>query len=230
MTFRKNMLFAAMALSLAACSGADKNQQAQNGQADPNGVNELKAGEVSKRFDFSGFTGVELTSGDDVRVNQGADFSVVAVGPAADVEQLQFRIEQGRLIIGRKSPSAAAREVDIEVMMPKIDALIVTGSGDLTSDRLTGDKVDLTVTGTGDLKMEGGRVTTANLRLTGSGDLDAERMAAEVLTIQLTGSGDIDASASRTAAITLNGSGDVDVKGGAKCTINKAGTGTAECK
>lgn len=237
MTYKKLALFSAMTLSLAACSGSEENQQAK--QAAPNAEtiaapNPLQASENSKSFDFADFTAVELTSGDEVRVHQGKEFGVRAVGTSQDVARLEFRVDQGRLIIGRRFPATDVKhdfqEVDIEVMMPNIRALIVTGSGEIRSDHVTGKSIDLTVAGSGDLKISGGKVNSGNLSLTGSGDLDSERLEAETLNIELIGSGDIDAFASRAASITLSGSGDVEVKGGAKCTIRKMGSGKAVCK
>lgn len=224
------------ALSLAACSGPDRGDQAQqnSGAADvavtQQPAQKLDNGEIAKDFALNNFTGITLTSADDVRVRQGPNYLIRAIGQAAEVEQMSFKIEDGQLVIGRQSNANVLKDVDVEVVMPSVTKLTVTGSGDLEADQLNGESAALTVTGSGDLDVKGGKVRSADLRVTGSGKIDAEKMQAETLDIALTGSGGIDAFASRTAAITLSGSGDVEVKGGATCKINKMGPGKAVCK
>lgn len=220
---------AVMAMGLTACSEPKEGQQSGQSVTTQNSVVQVGGKDVTKNFAFQDFTGVELASGDDVRVRQGAHFAIRAVGPAAEIEDLVLRIDQGRLIIDRQKGTVATDDVDIEVVMPSLNQLIVTGSGDAKADQIQGAEARLTVTGSGDLDVEGGQVTRATLNLTGSGSLDSEKMRAETLDIRVTGSGEVDAFASGTAAIAINGSGSVKVKGGARCTISRNGSGKAEC-
>jgi hypothetical protein len=252
MMFQKLTLCAAVAaLSLTAC-GDGRNSQAQNaanGSSGVSGTNTTSDGQ-NRSFDINNFTAVNLLSSDDVRLNQGPQFSIRAQGAVSDLDSLELILKDGALQIGRKKDAPAnGKKVRLDITLPTLTAVTVTGSGDVDSGALTAEALTLSVTGSGDLKIasltgktakfavtgsgelevKGGQIDSGEYSVTGSGDLDANGLAARQLTISVAGSGDVDALASGTAAIQILGSGDVKVKGGAQCTTKKVGSGKATC-
>lgn len=251
-SFKLLILTGVAALSLGACEDgrepAAVEREATPATAGTNVV--YDNGIESRDLQFHGFTAINLLSGDDVKVTQGPAFLVRVSGRPADLDQLDLRIEYGALLIGRREvPSAQLKRVQFEVTMPAINALTVTGAGDLDVEGITSEAAQLTVagvgnlkvselngtsaklsiTGSGDLDVEGGQVDRADFQVTGSGDLGAENLKARTVRARNTNSGDIEATASGTASIEILGSGDVTIKGGARCTTKAIGSGKARC-
>lgn len=234
------LLLIAALLPLGACqSNWEKNQTAQ---ASGTGA--------TRTYQVSGFEGVELRGPDDVDVKTGTTFSVSAEGDPKVLDQLDIRVEGGRLKIGRKegqsnwSRSEGAR---IHVVMPRLTAATVSGSGDLRIDKAEGD-FNGAVAGSGDLEIASLTATKANLSIAGSGELSVKGTA-QSLSADIAGSGDIDAAGLRAggaevsvagsgnvraavtgpAKVSIVGSGDVELTGGAQCQISAVGSGEARC-
>lgn len=247
------LMAAILAFSLAGCN----DNSASNPQNDTildkaGGVVGLngKGAATTRDFKLANFTAVELAGSDDVTLRQGAEFQIRARGPASAIEQLDLRVENGVLRVGRKnSAGVTTGKVEFNIVLPQLNGAKVTGSGDLDADALAGDEVELTVTGSGDLKIasltakkasllvtgsgelevKGGQIEAGTYKVTGSGDLDAEKLNARTLSISVAGSGDLDALASGKADVQILGSGDVTVKGGATCSTKILGSGKATC-
>lgn len=247
-----------IALALTACQ-PDPAQPVRDGTssketeaAGPGSTTAMRGDDVVRDFALSNFTSIEQMGADDVKIRQGATFVVQAKGRAQDLDQLNLRVENGKLIIGRKALAtlgARADNVDIDIIMPTLAEVTLRGAGDVDVEALSGDVVSATLVGAGELKIKSITAVTANLaisgagdldvesgeidkgayRLTGVGTLDVEKLKANDLTITSSGVGSITAHASRTAIISLSGTGNVKIKGGAICQTSKSGIGTIAC-
>lgn len=234
------LLLIAALLPLGACqSNWEKTQDSQ-----------ASGPRATRSFQLSGFDGVELRGPDDVEVKTGATFSVTAEGDASVLDQLDIRVEGGRLKVGRKPghTSGTSRDATIRVVMPRVTAASVAGSGDLSVDKAEG-AFDGAVAGSGDLDIASLAATQASLSLAGSGDLSVKGGSAQSLSVSIAGSGDIDAAGLRAtsadvsiagsgnlramvngpAKVAIVGSGDAELSGGAKCQVSKIGSGEARC-
>lgn len=210
---------------------------------------------VTQSFDLKGFTGVKVAGPDDVTIRQGDAFSISAKGPKTELDELEIKLDGSTLAIGRKREGFSfghrnSDGVQIEITMPKLDALRLTGSGSIDADNVDGDAVEAVITGSGDLKVAtltgksaklgisgsgdievaGGTIGSGDFSVTGSGNIDADGLAAQTLAVSITGSGDVDAQATGSADVRILGSGDATVTGGGKCTTKAMGSGTATCK
>ena len=211
------------------------------------------AAPASRSFALSGFDAIRLTGSDDVRVVQGAAFSIRATGRSEVLEQLDIRVEGSTLVVARKPQkgwriSWTDTSADITVTMPSIRSAEITGSGDMAVDRAVAAAFEGGVTGSGDLNIDKIEAGAATLRLTGSGDIrasgqvprlslavqgsgdiDARNLSAETIDVAVRGSGNVRGAARRSATISVAGSGDVEVSGTKDCTISKTGSGDASC-
>lgn len=228
-------------LPLAACQSNWEKGQA----AEPSGQG------TTRSFAATGFTSVELRGPDDVDVTTGANFAVTAEGDAAALDQLDIRVVDGALRVGRKNngpwQSSRDRGVTVHVVLPKLQAASVSGSGDLTADRgegafsaaiagsgdltigtLNATDLDLSIAGSGDLKVAG---TASNLSasIAGSGNIDARGLTATGADVAIAGSGNVHATVKGQASVSIVGSGDAELGGGAKCEVSKLGSGEARC-
>lgn len=251
---RTLMTGAVAVVTLAACQpDAPKNtaDQSNAGQSSAAQTAPASSGvDVVRDFSLSNFTHIEQLGIDEVTVRQGANFAVQAKGRQQDLDLLDLRVENGKLIVSRKGPvNPHADDVDILVTMPKLTSIALRGAGDVDADILSGDAVSavlagageinidritaksaaLSISGAGDLDVESGTIDKGDYRLTGAGDLDADKLQAKQIAVTSSGVGSIKAHASDAAKVSLLGVGDVTIVGGAKCQTSKQGVGTVRC-
>ncbi|RYY47603.1 MAG: DUF2807 domain-containing protein [Sphingomonadales bacterium] len=205
---------------------------------------------ASRTYAASGFTGVDLRGSDDVDVKTGANFSVTAEGDPKVLDQLEITVVNGTLRVGRKDGKWTDGDdsgVTVRVVMPKLQAASVTGSGDLTVDRAEGDvsaavagsgnlsiadlrggAANLSIAGSGDLSVKG-VATKLSASIAGSGDIEADGLTASSADVAVAGSGNVTSIVKGAASVSILGSGDVELTGGAKCTVSALGSGEAHC-
>lgn len=202
-------------------------------------------------FDLSGFTGILLNSSLDVMVEQGP-FSVTASGPQDLLDKLELKTEENLLVVGfqfGKWTMAKDRQPTVMVRLPRLEQLIVQGSGDIALAPLTdAARLELMVMGSGSIAMAGA-ANMANLGITvaGSGDVACDQLdvkqevvitvtgsgdvhvagRTDQLEVNLVGSGDVHASdlKANTGHVNLAGSGDVFVADVATMQLSKVGSG-----
>ncbi len=180
------------------------------------------------------FRGVNLQTADNVVVRQGSPAAISLSGPAAELARTETVVEKGRLVIrktnnSRLSWSKNEDAVVITITLPVIEALSVSGSGNLhTEGTLTGADLAISLAGSGDLRVSAeltgtastsvagsgdvrlsGRGATHTVRVAGSGDVRAENFRATTASVKLSGSGDVSLAAAEALEASVSGSGDV---------------------
>jgi len=236
------MLLMIALLPLAACQ-SNWEKQGEAAQASGTGA--------TRSFSASGFTGVELRGSDDVDVRTGKNFSVTAEGDSKVLDLLDVRVVDGTLRVGRRdskdSWSGRERGARIHVVMPRLTAAAVGGSGNMTVDRAEGDfdgavsgsgnlriadlrgnATELSVAGSGDLDIAGS-ASKLSASVAGSGNIDARKLTAASADVSIAGSGNVLGTVKGPASVSIVGSGDAELGGGANCTVNKVGSGEARC-
>ena len=200
---RSLMLLAA--IPLAACSFHSGDDDSQPGvPASGQGT--------SRTYQVAGFTGVTLKGSDDADVRVGPDFAVRAEGPADRLDGLKIVKDGDTLKISRKSHGmhfGGGRDVKVFVTMPAIRSAEISGSGDMTIDRVNGGDFDGSIAGSGNLSIGQMAVDRVELSIAGSGTLTAAG-AAKQASLSSAGSGDIDAQGltASQAQVSTAGSGE----------------------
>lgn len=199
------------------------------------------------------FTEIEATGPDNVIITQGKNFAVTVEGDADIVNKLEIKVSGDTLEIGRRkklgiSWSSSDKSATIRVTLPVLTKVEATGSGDISVDKVDGEKMKAELTGSGNLKIATVAVAALETELTGSGDIDIGGTVQE-LDVSVTGSGNFDGEGlkagrakasilgsgdSRFASdgpvdIDIMGSGNVTVKGKAQCKSSIMGSGEARC-
>ena len=202
-----------------------------------------------RSYQVSSFDRVELAGHYDVRVTVGGTASVRAEGDEAELERLEINVIDGRLRIGSKRGSwTSTTKTIVHVTAPSLQAVDVTGSGNMEVGALRAPQFRGDVAGSGNLVMQGleseeasfdiagsgnvraaGRTRAINLEVAGSGNGEFGELQAENARISIAGSGGAQVRASGTAAVSIVGSGNVGVTGGARCTVEKVGSGDVRC-
>jgi hypothetical protein len=180
---------------------------------------------AERSFANTGFTQLVVEAGDNVTVRKGG-FRVMATGDQADLDRLEIRQEGTTLRIGRKKGGWTWRgkDVQVAVSLPDLQALTVSGSGDVTADSAGGDAVSLRISGSGDMAVQAVKAKAVTASISGSGNLGVASVAADSVSASISGSGDITLAGRCTSLNTrLSGSGDLNAAGLA-CTSADIGT------
>ena len=210
---------------------------------------------VARNYQVGNFNQIEVAGPYDVQIRTGASPSASARGSEKLLEHTIVEVRGDKLVIRPKRENgwfggwSSNGKASFTVTVPQLRGATIAGSGDITVDRVQGDRFDGTVAGSGGLnvgqlevqalklsiagsggaKATSGRAQTVGLEIAGSGDIDARGIQAQDADVSIAGSGSVATHASGTAKVSIMGSGDVDVSGGAKCSISKAGSGDVRC-
>lgn len=210
------------------------------------------AGQAAERsFPVGSFDRISVSGSSDVTVATGQAISVRASGDEAALDRLEIKVENGVLQIRNKSRSGMnwnSGKSRVAVAVPMLRGADVSGSGNVTVDRVDTPDFSANVAGSGGLSLPrlvaskarfsvagSGNVSAAGTSnevkasVAGSGNLNIPALKASVLSASVSGSGSVDAFASTTASVSVAGSGDVRVRGGARCAVSKAGSGSVDC-
>lgn len=162
----------------------------------------------------SGFHALSMGASADVEVIQDGTESLSIEGSPEALSKIETVVREGTLEFRYKRDSRIrnAERVRAVVHARDMDAIAISGSGNLKSAALEADALKLSISGSGDMDI--GRVTAkqASLSISGSGHIDAAGTA-EALKARISGSGTIRTPKLETqrAEVNIAGSGDVTV-------------------
>lgn len=173
---------------------------------------------------------IQLLGPLDLIVRQGTTPGMTVRSAPALLERIRTTQEGHTLLIdltGVRLHSMAGTRVD--VTLPALQELVVTGSGDAQVSGFSGARLKLVQSGSGDVILNAS-YQNVEAKLTGSGDLVLHAGTIDNLALQMAGSGDVQVSG-RTKALTVsqNGSGDLRSEALATevLTLAHAGSGDA---
>jgi hypothetical protein len=187
------------------------------------------AAELRETRAVGDFTEVSLSAPVDVHVTQGAAASLVLEGDAEALARIETVVESGRLRIRTRPREnwSWTRKVTARVTAPRIEALAIAGSGDITAPALSGTSLRVSIAGSGDVRV-GGKVDGFTASIAGSGDVRAEGLEANDVKVSIAGSGDATVHAVKALAVNVSGSGDVRYLG--EPTVSKAIVGSGRVR
>lgn len=231
---RTALIAALAALPLAACTGS--------------------AEAATQSYGVNNFSKMRIAGPFDVHVHVGGSPSARASGPKDALDRLSVEQNGDTLVVKTLPggwggwPTGSRGPVVVEVSVPDLQGVSITGSGDVTVDRMRGDAVAVALSGSGSLDvgaidvgtisavMTGsgdmslaGKARTASALVTGSGDLKAAGLVADDAQAKLVGSGDLALGARHLVKVVLAGSGDVKISGPAACSVTRSGSGDVHC-
>ena len=192
------------------------------------------------------FTQVRLDGPIDVVLSQAATDGIKVLADdniepliesTVEGDTLVLRLQRGVGFSTRHAPQ-------VRIDSKTLQALTMSGSGDVQMERFKGDRLTLSLSGSGDLRlglvevrelsvaMQGsgdvqvaGRADTQSWVMRGSGDVDARSLSGRAVKAQLDGSGDMALGVSETLDVTLRGSGDLSYAGRPQLHQSSSGSG-----
>jgi hypothetical protein len=186
---------------------------------------------ATKQFAVSGFDEVEFRGVGQLILEQGGTESLAADGRDEALDKIKAEVVAGRLKLGFEHnwfefwKLAEYRDTKFRVGVKSIRAVILSGSGDITSGKLAGDALRIELNGSGNVTLA---VETKRFesRLAGAGNIRVSG-AADVLRTEIDGSGSVMARElnAKTAEVTIRGSGNVEVAASDSLSISIMGHG-----
>lgn len=201
------------------------------------------------------FTEISLRISANVHLEQGDKQNLEIVAKASTLEQIITEVKDGKLIIRFPSKNLfwndfRPGEITIYITTPEINALNVSGSGDIVAeDGIKTKALDLSVSGSGNINLSelaaeqvktaisgsgniilSGKQTAQDLSvaISGSGNFKGMDYSAKDVSVKISGSGDASVEAKDNLYIRLVGSGNVTYKG--KPAIDQSTTGSGTVK
>lgn len=185
------------------------------------------------------FDAIHLSCAADVVFHVSDTFNVSIEAPEKLIESYQIESDGKRLSIREKNRDDGKMVLDmgklsdehqvmVHVYAPRLTAISVTGSGEVTCDDTIHTEIFTgSVTGSGDIDCKVVKADKLSLEVTGSGDIELHETEAVNSTALVTGSGDINVHfiSGNTASATVTGSGDITFSG-SLTQVSKAVTGS----
>lgn len=157
-------------------------------------------------------------------LKQGSPQSVVLEGDKETLSKIETEVEHDRLSIGRPEKWGwnwgwnDDNKITAYVTVKDINAISVSGSGDLVSDgKIVAEEMELKVSGSGSLTIQLDTRGELNADVSGSGDIDVKGNCGK-LESHVSGSGKVNLSSAIAdlADVSVSGSGRIVMTGSAK--------------
>ena len=200
---------------------------------------------VRQEISVERFTGISLDFSGDIILVQGSGQKVTVEAQQNIIDNIKTEVKDGVWHVRYEKNVRKAKPVKIQIMVPELDYVAVSGSGDIQTDGHFAKQEDLKlrVSGSGDIKMSvdartvessisgSGSVTLAGsgnsneIHISGSGDVYAADFRVTDCSISISGSGDARVYAEGNLEVKVSGSGDVKYKGDANVKARISGSG-----
>jgi len=174
---------------------------------------------------------IDLGGPIDLTLRQGAVASLVVRSEQRLLGNIDTHIDAaGTLHIDTVGMLLHHRQpLQVSLVLPSIEAIMVRGSGDSTVSGFSGERIELELNGSGQLKFNG-RFRQVQAAIHGSGELDINGGASDQVEAALIGSGALTvAGSARRFKAALTGSGDIDARhlGADQVKLKLMGSGDA---
>jgi Putative auto-transporter adhesin, head GIN domain len=161
---------------------------------------------------LAAFSSVDLAGSNIVTVQAGRKQSVVIRADRNLLRRVTTQVHAGVLVIGTTGSFPARRPVRVEISVPTLTALTLSGSGVISATNIQAQRLSVALTGSGVVRASG-TLTHLDVVLGGSGDARLQQLIARDVHAVLSGSGRIAVHAANTLHASVPGSGAIMYSG-----------------
>jgi hypothetical protein len=183
---------------------------------------------VKQNREVGHFNALSIGVSSDVDIRLGNTESVIVETDDNIQPLIETKVENGTLHIraAKNNLRADTRNMKIIVMARSLDKLSIGGSGNVTADKLRGEKLTIDVGGSGSINIGQMDSESVSIGLGGSGSLKAAGNT-ERLQVSIGGSGKVNVGQlqSRDAIVSIGGSGQATVWAKKSLNLSVAGSG-----
>jgi Putative auto-transporter adhesin, head GIN domain len=171
------------------------------------------------------FSRLDLAGSNNVTVAVGGRQSVVVHADSNLIRYVTTRVAAGTLVIGTAGSFTTRSPMSVEVSVPSLAAVTLSGSGKISVTGIDAPRLTLMLPGSGRV-YAGGTVTQLDVTLGGSGLAQLDSLAARDVHAVVAGSGLIRVTATASLNAAVTGSGAVIYSGNPQVTSSVTGSGT----
>ena len=176
--------------------------------------------------DVAAFHGIDLAGSNNVVIRVGAKQSVVVKADDNLLDRVTTDVQSGELVIGNTPGSFTTNSpMSVEVGVPSLDAVTLSGSGNIVVTGVDATSFDVSLPGSGTLTGDG-TATRLDVTVSGSGMVQLTRLVATEARADVSGSGSIFLTATKSLDASVSGSGAIIYTGSPQdVTRNVTGSG-----
>ena len=215
-------------ISSAVSSSAGSSRQGSSSSSQGEASNET-SGVRSEPRDVSGFDEVELRGVGNLSIEQTGSESLSVEAEEDVLPKIRTEVENSRLTIGPEPNSmiSTTKPINYRLTVKDLNALEVSGSGDVEAEGIDTDELAVTISGSGEVEISGS-ADSQEVDLSGSSDYKAEDLESREAKIDVRGSGSATVNVSDQLDAEVSGSGSVEYVGDP--TINQDVSGAGEVR
>ena len=224
LTYKSGSIFT----STSSSSGASREQDTSSSQVtsstEASGKNANNVVEESR--DVSGFDEVELRGAGNLTIEQTGSESLTVEAEEGVLPKLRTEVVNDRLVIGPE-PGTDIRTtapINYKLSVEALDALDVSGSGDVEAEGINTDRLAVTIGGARNLEI-GGEADEQEIDISGSGVYRAENLESNEARIGVSGAGSAIVNASERLDANVSGAGSVEYVGDPTVEQDASGAG-----
>ena len=162
----------------------------------------------SETRDVSEFERIKLSGSFDVSVKVGQPQSLKVTFDDNLLDNVVTKVRGRTLRIYSEDSYSSHYDCRVEITVPKLEDVSLSGSGDIEIRDLDGGDFSVSVSGSGNIRADG-KVDELEISVSGSGDIDARDLEAVDAYVTVSGSGDVDVFATGELSARVSGSGDI---------------------
>jgi len=182
---------------------------------------------ASETRDVGPFGSVDLAGTNNVVIRVGEQQSVVVRADDNLIDRVTTHVRSGKLVIGNTPGSFSTKSpMSVEVSVPALNALTLSGSGNIVVDGIEAQSLTVTLPGSGTLTASG-TTTRLGVTVSGSGMVQFGRLVANDVHAVVSGSGTIFVTATKSLDASVPGEGTI-VYTGNPADVTRSITGTGE--
>lgn len=184
---------------------------------------------VTETREVGGFVRIDLAGQGRVEVVLGDSEGLVIEAEDNLMPLLTSDVDDGTLVLGTTQNIAPTEDIVYAVTVVTLEAVEVSGSGEILAPDVNARTIAATVSGSGDIFMTDMEVGDLAASISGSGYIEVTGVAA-ALEVTISGSGDLNAEAlsADTATISISGSGNSVVNVSDELSADISGSGSIE--
>jgi hypothetical protein len=160
---------------------------------------------VTQERAVEGFNGITLDGAGNINVHPGVNYKVTVTTDSNLQDKVLTTVNGNNLHISKKSGSFNATELTIDVYLPELKNVALSGAGNI--------KVGI------------GNTSELDFSLSGTGNIDAQNFQVQNATVRHSGAGNISIWATNALNGTLSGFGNILYKGNPTINVNRRGVG-----
>jgi Putative auto-transporter adhesin, head GIN domain len=159
--------------------------------------------------DVSAFTSVELAGGNNVVIRAGEKQSVRVRADDNLIDRITTQVRSGKLVVGNAPGGFTAKSpTSVEVAVPRLEAVTLSGSGNMVVSGIDAGSLEAALPGSGTLTGSG-TATRLDVTVSGSGSVQFTGLVASDVRAGVSGSGSIFVTASKSLDASVSGSGSI---------------------